>query len=204
MNKNNIEIRNYGYMITRSLEDDSRHIEGYAVVFDKLSEDLGYFETIARGAITQELLDNSDVFAVLNHDDDKVLARSNKGQGSLKLTLDDVGLKYEFDAADTQAGNDLLEYIKRGEINESSFCFALDIDDEEAETWEYKNGRAFRTINKIAWLHDVSPVWNAAYKSTSVTKRSLDKAKEIETEERERILKSLDDRLSAIEKYNTI
>ena len=32
MKKTNIETRNNGYMITRSLEDSSRHVEGYAVV----------------------------------------------------------------------------------------------------------------------------------------------------------------------------
>lgn len=183
MKKNNLEIRNNGIVIERNY-DDSRHVEGYAVVFESQSEDLGFYETIERGAITQELLDNSDVFALLNHDDDKVLARSNKGVGSLKLTLDERGLKYEFDAADTQLGNDLLEYLKRGEISTSSFAFALNYNDPDAETWERKNGKNYRTIHKIAYLHDVSPVWNAAYAATSVSQRSLEKCKELEEEER--------------------
>ena len=184
MNKNNLEIRNNGIVIERSY-DDSRHVEGYAVVFESQSEDLGFFETIDRGAITQELVDNSDVFALLNHDDEKVLARSKNGVGSLKLTVDERGLKYEFDAAETQLGNDLLEYLKRGEINTSSFAFALDYNDPEAETWTRKNGANYRTIHKIAYLHDVSPVWNAAYSATSVSQRSLDKCKELEEKEQE-------------------
>ena len=178
----NLEIRNNGIVLERSY-DDSRHVEGYAVVFDSQSEDLGFFEVIERGAITQELVNNSDVFALLNHDDDKVLARSNKGVGSLKLIVDDRGLKYEFDAAETQLGNDLLEYLKRGEISTSSFAFALDYNDPEAETWERKNGANYRTIHKIAYLHDVSPVWNAAYSATSVSQRSLEKCKELEEKE---------------------
>lgn len=182
MKNQNLEIRNNGIVLERSY-DDSRHVEGYAVVFDSQSEDLGFFEVIERGAITQELVDNSDVFALLNHDDDKVLARSNKGVGSLKLIVDDRGLKYEFDAAETQLGNDLLEYLKRGEINTSSFAFALDYNDPEAETWERKNGANYRTIHKIAYLHDVSPVWNAAYSATSVSQRSLEKCKELEEKE---------------------
>ena len=209
MNKNNLEVRNNGIVIERSY-DDSRHVEGYAVVFESQSEDLGFFETIERGAITQELVDNSDVFALLNHDDEKVLARSKNGVGSLKLTVDDRGLKYEFDAAETQLGNDLLEYLKRGEINTSSFAFALDYNDPEAETWERKNGANYRTIHKIAYLHDVSPVWNAAYSATSVSQRSLDKCKELEEKEAEEkraekeahdkaILESLDAKLSEIE-----
>lgn len=209
MKNNNLEIRNNGIVLERSY-DDSRHVEGYAVVFDSQSEDLGFFEVIERGAITQELVDNSDVFALLNHDDDKVLARSNKGVGSLKLIVDDRGLKYEFDAADTQLGNDLLEYLKRGEINTSSFAFALDYTDPEAETWERKNGANYRTIHKIAYLHDVSPVWNAAYSATSVSQRSLEKCKELEEKEVEQkkqeqeirkqtILSKMDAKLQEIE-----
>ncbi len=207
--KNNLEIRNNGIVIERNY-NDSRHVEGYAVVFESQSEDLGFFETIDRGAITQELVDNSDIFALLNHDDDKVLARSNKGVGSLTLTVDDKGLKYEFDAAETQLGNDLLEYLKRGEISTSSFAFALDYNDPEAESWERKNGANYRTIHKIAYLHDVSPVWNAAYSATSVSQRSLDKCKELEEREREQerqaeeakkkqIIESLDNKLKEFE-----
>lgn len=205
MKNNNLEIRNNGIVIERSY-DDSRHVEGYAVVFESQSEDLGFFETIDRGAITQELVDNSDVFALLNHDDEKVLARSKNGVGSLKLTVDERGLKYEFDAAETQLGNDLLEYLKRGEINTSSFAFALDYNDPEAETWTRKNGANYRTIHKIAYLHDVSPVWNAAYSATSVSQRSLDKIKELEEQEKREkeehdkaILESLDAKLAQIE-----
>lgn len=204
MKKTNIETRNNGYMITRSLEDNSRHVEGYAVVFDSLSEDLGFFEVIERGAITQELLDESDIFCLLNHDDDKVLARSNKGQGSLTLTVDDIGVKYAFDCADTQVGNDLLEYIKRGEIVASSFCFAIDDSDDTAESWEYKDGKAFRTIHKIAWMHDVSPVWNPAYSATSVSQRSLDKAKELQEQRNKEILSNLDKIYEDIEKNSNI
>lgn len=204
MKKSNIETRNNGYMITRSLEDNSRHVEGYAVVFDSLSEDLGFFEVIERGAITQELLDESDIFCLLNHDDDKVLARSNKGQGSLTLTVDDIGVKYAFDCADTQVGNDLLEYIKRGEIVASSFCFAIDDSDDTAETWEYKDGKAFRTIHKIAWMHDVSPVWNPAYSATSVSQRSLDKAKELQEQRNNEILSQLDKIYEDFEKNTQI
>lgn len=209
MKNNNLEIRNNGIVIERSY-DNSRHVEGYAVVFESQSEDLGFFETIERGAITQELVDHSDVFALLNHDDEKVLARSKNGVGSLKLTVDERGLKYEFDAAETQLGNDLLEYLKRGEINTSSFAFALDYNDPEAETWTRKNGANYRTIHKIAFLHDVSPVWNAAYSATSVSQRSLDKCKELEEKEAEElrlekeqkdkeILESLDAKLRDLE-----
>lgn len=182
MNNNNLEIRNLGSIVERDYTD-SRHVEGYAIVFDSRSEDLGFYEYIDRGAVSQELVDNCDIFALLNHDEEKVLARANHGAGSLTLTVDDRGLKYEFDAADTQLGNDLLEYLKRGEITTSSFAFYVDPRDPEAETWERKDGVNYRTIHKIALIADVSPVWKAAYSATSVSQRSIDKCKELEERE---------------------
>ena len=207
----NLEIRNLGSIIQRDY-NESRHVEGYAIVFDSRSEDLGFYEYIDRGAVSQELVDSCDIFALLNHDDEKVLARSNQGVGSLTLTVDEHGLKYEFDAADTQLGNDLLEYLKRGEITTSSFAFYVDPSDPEAETWERKDGTNYRYIHKIAYIGDVSPVWSAAYSATSVSQRSLDKCKELEQKEEEAkqreieerkntILNQLDLKLKELEKY---
>ena len=203
-NSNNLEIRNLGSIVERDY-NESRHVEGYAIVFDSRSEDLGFYEYIDRGAVSQELVDNCDIFALLNHDEEKVLARANHGAGSLTLTVDDRGLKYEFDAADTQLGNDLLEYLKRGEITTSSFAFYVDPRDPEAETWERKDGVDYRTIHKIALIADVSPVWKAAYSATSVSQRSIDKCKELEEREmkekeeaEKEILAKLDNKLNEI------
>ena len=71
------------------------------------------------------MLDNSDVFARMNHSDDYVLARSKKGEGSLILELRDDGVYYMFEAPNTEKGNELLEHIKRGEITASSFAFRV-------------------------------------------------------------------------------
>ena len=179
--KSNIILRNSGNIELRSLEDnqESRTVTGYAVVFESESNDMGFIETIQRGAITQELVDNCDVFAKFNHDDNKVLARSNKGKGSLRLTVDEHGLKYEFEAPNTDLGNTLLENIRRGEIYQSSFAFALDPDDKTSQKWEKRNGKLYRTISKIAYIFDVSPVWTPAYSETSVDKRSMEEGNAI-------------------------
>ena len=152
---------------------ENRHITGYAIVFNSESEDLGFIEVIDRSAVTQELIDRSDVYATLNHDMDKVLARSNKGQGSLTLTLDDTGLRYEFDAPHTDLGDTLLEYIKRGDLSKSSFAFAIDESDPDAQIWERRDdGKIYRVIYKIAALFDVASVFTPAYEGTSVENRS--------------------------------
>lgn len=190
-------VRNNGSVELRSLQDqpESRTIFGYAVVFDSQSQDMGFIEVIKRGAITQELVDGCDVFAKFNHDDNKVLARSNHGQGSLKLTVDEKGVYYEFEAPNTDLGNTLLENIRRGEISQSSFAFAISPDDKDAQKWEKRNGKIYRTINKIAYMYDVSPVFTPAYKATSVDKRDLDEAqKKFELEEKyDNMLKQLDE-----------
>lgn len=172
-------VRNSGTLELRTITDGSvsRTVYGYAVVFDSPSQDMGFIETIKRGAITQELVDACDIFAKFNHDDDKILARSNKGEGSLKLTVDEKGLRYEFEAPNTDLGDELLEYIKRGDISQSSFAFAIDPDAKDAQKWEKRDGKIYRTISKIGYLYDVSPVWTPAYLATSVDKRDLEEAK---------------------------
>ena len=174
---NNIEAR--AIRSTPVVNPDSRTVEGYAVVFNSQSEDLGFYETINPSAITEEVLKGSDVFCLFNHDQDKVLARSKYGTGSLQLQLDERGLKYTFQAPNTDLGNELLEYLKRGDIESSSFAFVVSTD-EGSEVWETRaDGRQYRTILKIDELFDVSPVFNPAYSSTSVSQRALDKLNQL-------------------------
>lgn len=174
---NNIEIR--ATNSTPVVSQDSRTVEGYAVVFNSQSEDLGFYETINPSAITEDVLMRSDVFCLFNHDQDKVLARSKYGTGSLQLQLDEQGLKYTFTAPNTDLGDELLEYLRRGDIDSSSFAFTVSTD-EGSEVWTTgTDGRQYREILKIDELYDVSPVWNPAYTSTSVSQRTLDKLNQL-------------------------
>lgn len=173
------EIRNNNLEV-RAITPESRRIEGYALVFDSESNDLGGFvEKIDRRAL-DGVIEKSDVLCLLNHNEDRgVLARSNKGEGSLKLIVDDKGLLYRFDAPNTALGDELLEGIRRGDINTSSFAFVCNSD-----TWEKRSdGSYLRTINSIGQLFDVSPVYRAAYSATSVDTRGLDEAKAVEQKE---------------------
>ena len=86
---------------------NERTISGYAIIFNSMSENLGgFYETIEPTAI-DGVIEISNVFALLNHDENKVLARSKYGVGSLKLEVDEKGLKYSFDAPNT----DLLNVV---------------------------------------------------------------------------------------------
>lgn len=159
-------------------EDDKPKVRGYAAVFNRESENLGsddyqFREIIQPGAFTDVLLD--DVRALLNHDPNYILARSKAGEGTLRIGQDETGLWYEFDAPDTQAGRDLMESIKRGDIDQSSFSFTVRKDGQEWEEKSEGDGPTFikRTINKVARLFDVSPVTYPAYPDATVAVRSL-------------------------------
>ena len=157
---------------------ESRHIEGYAIVFNSLSNNLGGFrEIIEQGAITDELIKNSDILCLMNHDIKKgVLARSYQGRGSLKLDIDEHGLHYSFEAPKTALGDEVLEGIRRGDISKCSFAFVCGEDnwDKDEKTGEY-----IRHVKKIKNLYDVSLVYHPAYEETEVKAdtRGLDELK---------------------------
>lgn len=156
-------------------DNDSRVVEGYGCVFESPSDlDLGFIEIIHRGAITEETIKNSDVFVRFNHDNNKILARSKNGTGSLELKLDNKGLHYRFEAPKTSLGDELLEYLQRGDICNSSFAFSLDKSDPNCEKWSKRNGVIYRDIYKINRLYDVAPVFTPAYSEATCSKRYIE------------------------------
>ena len=184
------EVRNLdNHIWLRSTEGEaSRHVEGYALVFESESKDLGGFtEVISRNAL-DGVLEDSDVLALLNHDVGRgVLARWRGEEGSLKLEIDKKGLRYSFDAPNTSLGDELLEGLQRGDISQSSFAFTV-----EKESWEkLGDGRYLRTIEKIKKIYDVSPVYNPAYDDTSVVYNSRG-LEDIKKKEREELYKYYD------------
>ena len=178
-----IEIRNYGGI--DNFNEETRTISGYALKFDTPSQYMGFYEKIDRSAIDEELIKKSDIFALFNHDENKVLARSRYGEGSLKLEIREDGLYYEFEAPHTQWGDEVIEHLKRGEIFGSSFAFMLPLD-STGDIREYdENGVLNRTIIKIERLFDVSPVFEPAYLATTCSKRTLDILEDIENRAKE-------------------
>lgn len=165
------EIRNNNNVLSTS--DESRTIEGYGVVFNSLSNDLGGFkEIILSSAISDETIRKSDILFLLDHNKERgVLARSQYGKGSLQLEIDERGLKYTFDSPKTALGDEVLEGIRRGDISKCSFAFVVEEDDWKKES----DGTIIRTIEKIKQLYDVSAVYSPAYEDTVViNKRGLE------------------------------
>lgn len=170
-----IEIRSYQgtqpEIRANEKGEKSRTVVGYAAVFERWSHPMLWFkEKIDRNAFDGVLGD--DVVAVFNHNDNLILARNKK---TLYITVDDTGLRYEFEAPNTTAGNDLLESIARGDIEGSSFRFTIDGEAWEKAPKDDPDGvEEYRTITKIGRLIDVGPVTFPAYPDSTVAKRSME------------------------------
>lgn len=155
---------------------EGRTISGYAIVWDVESRvlwdwDGDFIEIIQRGAVDDAIIAQSDVKALFNHDRNALLARSSNGEGTLRLTIDEHGLRFEFDAPNTTLGNDILELVKRGDLKGCSFAFTAD-----AENVEYmrRGDDRVRIVKRLSGLYDVSVVVDPAYLQTSVDARSFD------------------------------
>lgn len=178
------EVRYIDNSEVRAIED-TRNVDGYALLFNVTSRNLGGFvERIDPGAL-DGVIEQSDIMAVLNHDASRgILARSRYGVGSLTLSVDEKGLRYTFDAPRTALGDECLEYLRRGDITQSSFAFCV-----KEDSWQkQEDGTYVRTIKSFERLFDVSPVYEPAYFGTNVSCRSFDefKAEEARIEEEAR------------------
>ena len=147
--------------------NDQPTIVGYAAVFDAMSNDLGGFrEKIRPGAFTETLERQDDVAALFSHDSSSVLGR--RSAGTLRLEQDSVGLRVEIDAPNTTIGRDVVESIRRGDLDAMSFGFVV-----EEEEWARDDEGEVRTLNSVS-LFDVSVVTWPAYPDTSVAVRSME------------------------------
>lgn len=150
--------------IRASGEGEQPKIDGYAAVFNSLSEDLGgFYERIASGAFTNTLK-TEDVRGLFNHDPNYVLGRIKSE--TLSLSEDDTGLAFVMDPPDTSWARDLLISIRRGDIDQMSFGFRTVKD-----RWEQVGDQVIRTLLEVK-LYDVSPVTFPAYPQTSAQVRS--------------------------------
>lgn len=141
---------------------------GYAAVFGRRSSDLGGFtEVISPTAFDRSISQGADVVALWNHHERDLLGRV--ASGTLRLSVDDVGLRYEVSLPDTDVGRNITELLRRGDVRGSSFAFRT-----VADSWyeDPDDGAITRTLDEVA-LIDVSPVTRPAYPDTTAALRSL-------------------------------
>ena len=187
----NKEVRTFNVSDIEVRNDDGKNVVvGYGAVFNSESNDLGGFvEYIAPGAFDGRLED--DVRFLINHDG-LPLARTTNN--TLRLSVDERGLKYEADMPETTLANDLMTLLRNGTISQSSFAFTV-----EEDSWENVEGRNIRTINKVSRLYDVSSVTYPAYNEAgSFALRSLETWQE--EQEKIKLDESLEKELKEVQK----
>lgn len=147
----------------RSDGESNEIIEGYALKFDKWSDELGWFrEKLASKSL--EKTDMSNVTALFNHNESQILGRSGI---NLELDVDNIGLRFKVKPTDTSYSRDLMENIRQGVINQCSFAFTVSRE-QDSEEWRenLESGIYERTIKNIDKLYDVSVVTTPAYPDT--------------------------------------
>ena len=169
--KKEVRILKIAELRVRRDADNPVKIEGYAAVFDRDSENMGFIERIAPGAF-KNALKKSDVRALFNHDSNIILGRMSAG--TLELKEDKKGLFMSVTPPDTQLIRDMvLSPIERGDVTQQSFGFNIKSD----EWKDLDKDIPTRTILEVNELFDVCPVTFPAYPDTDVALRSLEDIK---------------------------
>ena len=154
----------------RALEPTDQNemiVEGRAIVYDSPTvmyeiDGIKYYEVIQRGAL--EGADLRDVPFKYNHSD-SVMVMARTRNKTLELIPDDKGLLIRARLANTTAGRDLYELIRRGDIDKMSFAFSVAEDSYDRDT-------RTRKIIKFKRIWDVSAVDTPAYSDTFIAARS--------------------------------
>lgn len=164
-------------------EAPSRTIAGYAILFNTPSaplwsdEESEAREVIAPEAITKELLDGCDIKFTMFHDRRLILARSKSGNGTLAYTVDEKGVRFEFDAPNTADGDKALELVRRGDLSGCSFAFTTRYWDSDfvERTAKVVNGSTFitYTVKAVTGVYDFTLAADPAYPDTSVEAREF-------------------------------
>lgn len=204
MDNINLEKR---YVQEIRTQGETRSITGTAIVFNSPSVYMGFTEIIDREAITEELINNSDIVFLYNHENSLVpLARSKNGKGTLKINITDDGVDFSFNAKKTPLGDEVLEAVRAGDLDSCSFAFAIE---DGGERWDkLPNGEYQRTITKIGLLRDFSVVPFPAYSETTINTRGLDELKaqeELERVQQEELVNTMKKELEEYhERYRSI
>lgn len=152
----------------RASEDEGMVVEGYAAVFDTVT-DLGWMhEVIDRHAFDNA--DMSDIVMKYNHED-SVLPMARTRGGSLQFNVDDHGLKIRAKLPDTSVNRDIYTLIREGVLSKMSFAFTV-----KSEEYDYDTDT--RKILEFDKIFDVSVVDVPAYGTTEIYARSKEQYEE--------------------------
>lgn len=173
-----IDIKSAGVAIESRGEGQPEKIVGYAAVFYRSGDPgteyrfNGFWDNFTERIMPtafDETIRSDDVRGLYNHDMNMLLGRT--ASGTMKLSVDSVGLRYEITPPDTEIARSVVAAIKRGDLSGSSFSFIP----EDVTFREIKNGDTTDVIREInrAKVFDVGPVVFPAYEATTTGVRAV-------------------------------
>lgn len=165
--KDDREYRNLGLLELETREQDEQggnepsfFVEGYASTFEPYKlltfDGVDYYERIEPTAFANT--DLSDVVFLRDHEG-RVLARTKNG--TIELSVDNIGLHTRTDLGKTGASREMFEDIQARNYTQMSFSFIVDDDEYEEETHT-------RVIKSIKKLYDISAVAFPANPGTNI------------------------------------
>lgn len=152
----------------RTVEEEGMIVEGYAAVFDTVT-DLGWMkEVIDRNAFDNA--DMSDIVMKYNHED-SILPMARTRGGTLQFNIDEHGLKIRAKLPETSVNRDIYTLIREGVLSKMSFAFTV-------KRQEYDYDTDTRKILEFDKIFDVSVVDVPAYETTEIYARNKEQYEE--------------------------
>lgn len=175
MQKTETLIRRETPRTREAAADQSRKVRGYAILFNTPSVVLWEEgkaearEVIAPEAVTMEFLDRQDIKMTMYHNRELILARSQRGKGSLSYGVDERGVWFEFDAPESPNGDEALSLVSRADVAGCSFMFSTYYDDPDyVERTQDEDKSVTYTVRKMTGIYDFTLAADPAYPKTEV------------------------------------
>ena len=154
-------------------EEKRMLVSGYASVFDHAYTLYQDSEMVIQERVDEKAFDNADMSDVIlqyNHEG-RVFARVSND--TLKVSVDERGLKIDADLGGTDIGQQLYQEIKGGYTTQMSYGYT--VTDSEWTEQKMDDGRTLelRTVTAIGKVYDVSAVSIPANDATSISVRNL-------------------------------
>lgn len=200
-------ITNNAHCKIETRADGGKTLVGYGAVFFRaddpgteyrLGSDL--YERVSRTAFDRAIKEKADVRGLYNHNPNVILGRT--AAGTMRLSVDDTGLRYEIDLPDTTQARDVAALIERGDVTGSSFSFRTIKQSFSRDSSRRADVRQLEDLEVL----DVGPVTFPAYEATTAAMRAEGDGAEAVTDRdawaRQREAESVAVRLRAIDIAN--